>query len=113
MDVEQSSDGRTAYFDVNAEAVRKNREIPDRPIRLTFDKASVKGGSPVWTLESVEELAPGVKSNGVDRDPDKPKRNVPWPDQAEPNGIFSELARIMHQIRRGESTESAQHLVLE
>jgi hypothetical protein len=78
-EIEQSSAGRTAYFDVNAEAVRKNREIPDRPIRVTLGKAGVQGGSPVWTLQSVEELAPGVKSKALDRDPDTPKR-MPWPD---------------------------------
>jgi arylsulfatase A-like enzyme len=81
VDIEQSSEGRTAYFDVNADAVRRNGgEVPERPIRLTFEKASMKGGSPVWRLESIEELAPGVKSKALDRLPESPKRNAPWPD---------------------------------
>src|SRR4029077_18757682 len=32
-DFEESSDGRIVYFDVNADAVRKNGEVPERPIR--------------------------------------------------------------------------------
>jgi len=71
-EIDQSSDGRTAYFDVNADAVRRNGEVPDRPIRVTLGKAGVQGGSPVWTLQSVEELAPGVKSKALDRMPETP-----------------------------------------
>lgn len=78
-EIEQSSDGRTAYFDVNADAVRTNGEVPDRPIRVTLGKAGVQGGSPVWTIQSVEELAPGVKSKALDRMPETPKKNARWP----------------------------------
>jgi hypothetical protein len=80
VDVEQSSDGKTAYFDVNADAVRNNGEVPERPIRLTFDRAGTQSASPVWKLKSVEKLAPGVKSKALDRQPETPKRNAPWPD---------------------------------
>jgi hypothetical protein len=80
VDVEQSSDGKTAYFDVNADAVRKNGEVPERPIRLTFDRAGTRGASPVWKLKSIAELPPGVASKALDRQPETPKRNAPWPD---------------------------------
>lgn len=80
VDIEQSSDGRTAYFDVNADAVRENREVPERPIRLTFERTGTQGASPVWKLQSVAELAPGVASKALDRQPETPKRNAPWPD---------------------------------
>ncbi len=80
VDIEQLSDGKTAYFDVNADAVRKNGEVPERPIRLTFDRVGARGPSPVWKLKSVEGLAPGVKSKALDRQPETPKRNAPWPD---------------------------------
>jgi len=79
-DIEQSSDGKSAYFDVNADAVRNNGEVPERPIRLTFDRAGTQGASPVWKFKSVEELAPGAKSKALDRQPETPKRNAPWPD---------------------------------
>jgi hypothetical protein len=79
VDIERSSDGRTAYFDVNADAVRRNGEVPERPIRLTLERAGMTGGSPVWSLKSVEELAPGVRSKALDRMPETPKRNAPWP----------------------------------
>jgi hypothetical protein len=80
VDIEQSGDGKTAYFDVNADAVRKNGDVPERPIRLTFERAVTSGASPtVWTLKSVAELAPGVKSKALDRQPLTPKRNAPWP----------------------------------
>jgi hypothetical protein len=65
---------------VNAEAVRKNDETPDRPIRLTFENAGVKGGRQVWRLKSVEEVAPGVASRALDRAPEVPKKNAPWPN---------------------------------
>jgi hypothetical protein len=79
-DYEKSSDGRTVLLDVNAEAVRKNGETPDRPIRLTFEYAGVKGNRHVWRLLSVAELAPGVASRALDRLPETPKRNAPWPN---------------------------------
>jgi hypothetical protein len=44
-DIEQSSDGKSAYFDVNADAVRNNGEVPERPIRLTFDRAKRGSGN--------------------------------------------------------------------
>jgi hypothetical protein len=76
-DYERSGDG-TVFVDVNAEAVRKDDEVPDRPIRLTFEPA-VREGRPVWRLKSVAELAPGVASRALDRAQDMPKRNAPWP----------------------------------
>jgi hypothetical protein len=79
VDFEQSSDGKIAYFDVNADAVRRTGEVPERPIRLTFDRVGTAGASPVWKLKSVAELAPGVQSNALDRQPETPKRNAPWP----------------------------------
>jgi FRG domain len=79
VDVERSSDGETAFFDVNADAVRKDGEVPERPIRLTFNKASTDGSSAHWKLKSVVELAPGVKSKALDRQPETPKKNAPWP----------------------------------
>jgi len=78
-DYEKSSDGQTIFLDVNADAVRKNGEMPDRPIRLTFEYAGVRGDKHVWRLKSVEELAPGVASRALDRLPEMPKRNAPWP----------------------------------
>ena len=65
------------YLDVNADAVRKGNEVPDRPIRITFHKIS-DGTSSQWKLKSVEELAPGVKTKALDRHPDTPKVS-PWP----------------------------------
>ncbi len=79
-DYEKSSDGQTISLDVNAEAVRKNDETPDRPIRLTFKYAGVRGNKHVWTLKSVEELAPGVASRALDRLPETPRKNAPWPN---------------------------------
>jgi len=80
VDFEHSNDGQTAFLDVNADAVRKNGEVPDRPIRLTFERAGVKGDRPIWRLKSVVELAPGVKSRALDRQPETSKRNARWPD---------------------------------
>jgi len=80
VDIEQMSGGKTAYFDVNAEAVRINGEVPERPIRLTFDRVGARGASPVWKLKSIAELAPDVKSKSLDRLPETPKRNAPWPN---------------------------------
>ena len=79
VDIEQTSDGKAAYFDVNADAVRKNGEVPERPIRLTFEKAGTSDAALVWNLKSVGELAPGVASKSLDRQPETPKRNAPWP----------------------------------
>ena len=79
-DYDKSSDGQTISLDVNAEAVRKNDETPDRPIRLTFKYAGVRGDRHVWTLKSVEELTPGVASRALDRLPETPKKNAPWPN---------------------------------
>lgn len=78
-DYEKSSDGQTILLDVNADAVRKNGETPDRPIRLTFEYAGVRGDRHVWRLKSVAELAPGVASRALDRLPEMPKKNAPWP----------------------------------
>jgi hypothetical protein len=83
VDLEYSSDGNTAHFDVNADAVRKGGEVPDRPIRLTFDKVPVAGTSdtsPVWRLKSVGELVPGIKSKALPRQPETRKKDAPWPD---------------------------------
>jgi FRG domain-containing protein len=79
VDIEQSGDGKTAYFDVNADAVRKNGDVPERPIRLTFERVGTSGPAPGWNLTSVAELAPGVASKALDRQPETPKRNAPWP----------------------------------
>ena len=78
-DYEKSSDGQTVFVDVNAEAVRKNDVTPDRPIRLTFERSGVTGGRQVWRLKSVAELPLGVSSRAMDRLPETPKRNAPWP----------------------------------
>lgn len=76
---EKGSDGQI-FVDVNAEAVRRtNGEVPDRPIRLTFERAGMRGARLVWRLISVAELAPGVASSAMDRLPETPKRNAPWP----------------------------------
>ena len=80
VDFEKSSDGQTIFLDVNADAVRKNEEVPDRPIRLTFERAGVRSDRPVWRLKSVAELSPGLSSRALDRLPETPKRNAPWPD---------------------------------
>ncbi len=80
MDFENSHDEHTIFFDVNAEAVRHNGEVPDRPIRLTFERAGMRGDRAVWRLKSVAELAPGVVSRALDRQPETPKRNARWPD---------------------------------
>jgi hypothetical protein len=67
----------SAYLDVNAIAVRKGDEVPDRPIRITFRKISY-GHSSRWELESVAELAQGVKSAALDRD-EYTQKISPWP----------------------------------
>jgi hypothetical protein len=78
-DFDKSSDGQTVSLDVNAEAVRKDGTIPDRPIRLTFEYVGVKDARHIWRLRSVAELAQGVASRAVDRSPEVPKKNAPWP----------------------------------
>jgi hypothetical protein len=67
-----------AYLDVNAEAVRKGDEVPERPVRISFHKI-FDGAITRWKLKSVEELAPGVKSKALDRGRDTPKIS-PWPE---------------------------------
>ncbi|MFZ0520218.1 MAG: FRG domain-containing protein [Candidatus Acidiferrales bacterium] len=76
---EKGSDGQI-FLDVNADAVRRNGEVPDRPIRLTFEPAGIRAGRDVWRLKSVAELAPAVVSRALDRMPEMPKRNAPWPN---------------------------------
>ena len=71
-----------AYLDINAEAVRKGNEVPDRPIRITFHKI-FDGTISYWKLKSVEELASGVESKGEDRRQSTPKIS-PWPDKKKP-----------------------------
>jgi hypothetical protein len=76
VDFISESEG-VAYLDVNADAVRKGDEVPERPVRITvhviFDGVSTR-----WKLKSVEELAPGVKSKALDRHQDTPNIS-PWP----------------------------------
>src|ERR1700688_1435200 len=80
-DFAYSTDGQTAFLDVNAEAVRRtNGEVPDRPIRMTLERVGMRGDRPVWRLKSVAELAAGVASRAMDRLPETPKRNAPWPN---------------------------------
>jgi hypothetical protein len=67
-----------AYLDVNADAVRKGDEVPDRPVRITF-RYMFDGTFSHWKLKSVEELAPGVETKCLDRHPDTPKVS-PWPN---------------------------------
>jgi hypothetical protein len=66
-----------AYLDINADAVRKGDEVPDRPVRVMFRKIT-DGPTTRWELESVEELAVGVETKCLDRHPDTPKIS-PWP----------------------------------
>lgn len=80
VDFEKSSDGQTIFLDVNADALRQNGEVPDRPIRLTFERAGMRADRPVWRLRSAAELAPGVPSRALDRLPETPKTNAPWPN---------------------------------
>jgi len=72
-------DQDVAYMDVNAVAVRRGIEVPDRPVRIKFYKISY-GHSSRWELESVAELAPGIRSEASDRDQYTPKIS-PWPDK--------------------------------
>lgn len=68
-----------AYLDVNADAVRKGNEVPDRPVRITFHVVFA-GEFSRWKLKSVEELALGVESKALDRQQETPKIS-PWPDR--------------------------------
>jgi len=68
-----------AYLDVNADAVRKGNEVPNRPVRIMFHKI-FDGVSSRWKLKSVEELAPEIKSKALDRHDLTPKTS-PWPDK--------------------------------
>jgi hypothetical protein len=65
-----------AYLDLDANAVRKRDEVPDRPIRISFSKI-FDGVNIRWTLKCVEELPHGVPSKALDRHPDTPKIS-PW-----------------------------------
>ena len=67
-----------AHLDVDADAVRKDNEVPDRPVRITFHLI-FDGEFSRWKLKSVEELAPGVESKALDRLPETPKIS-PWPN---------------------------------
>jgi len=82
MDYVSETD-EVAYLDINADAVRKGDIVPDRPVRITFQK--IFDGHPSgtlyhWKVKSVEELAPGVQSKCLDRHQDTPKVS-PWPDK--------------------------------
>jgi hypothetical protein len=68
-----------SYLDVNAIAVRRGDEVPDRPLRMTFHKVPI-GSLFRWALDSVEELAPGVETKALDRDRDFPKIS-PWSEK--------------------------------
>jgi hypothetical protein len=69
-------DSAGRYFDVNAGAVRINGEVPDQPIRVTFDWA----GTGLWNPKSAEEIAMGEDTDAEPRG-DMPKRS-PWPKSA-------------------------------
>lgn len=71
-----------AYFDLNADAVRKGDEVPDRPVRITFQRI-FDGVFSRWQLKSVEELAAGIESKALDRHPDTSKVS-PWPRRKSP-----------------------------
>jgi hypothetical protein len=66
-----------AYLDINAIAVRRGEIVPDRPIRITF-RCETNGAFAQWKLLSVVELAVGVPSEALDREPNFPKMS-PWP----------------------------------
>jgi len=70
-----------AYLDVNAIAVRRGNIVPDRPIRITF-RCGTNGVFAQWKLLSVVELAAGVPSKALDREPKFPKIS-PWPEGGE------------------------------
>ncbi len=70
-----------AYLDINAMAVRRGNIVPERPIRITF-RCETDGVSSQWRLLSVLELARGVPSKALDREPNFPKVS-PWPNGGE------------------------------
>jgi hypothetical protein len=47
------------YLDVQAEAVRVGKEVPDRPLRMTFRAINT---APGWRLASIEPIALGVQT---------------------------------------------------
>jgi hypothetical protein len=66
----------SAYLDINADAVRKGDEVPDRPIRISFVRQRKR--QPLkWKLKAVEELEPGIPSKALDRQ--MMVENSPWP----------------------------------
>jgi hypothetical protein len=73
-----------AYLDIHADAVRNGDVVPDRPVRITFQKIEVGNGPGGalyrWKVKSVEELVPGVASKCLDRQPGTPKVS-PWPEK--------------------------------
>jgi hypothetical protein len=75
VDYVQETDA-LAYLDINADAVRKGDEVPDRPVRITLQK-TFDGTFTRWKLKSVEELTPGIRSKCMDRHQDTPKIS-PW-----------------------------------
>jgi hypothetical protein len=70
-----------AYLDISAIAVRRGDIVPDRPIRLTF-RCETNGVFAQWKLLSVAELAAGVPSKALDREPNFPKISR-WPKGGE------------------------------
>ena len=66
-----------AYLDINADAVRKGDEVPNRPVRLTFGRITDQP-FPRWELKSIEELGPGIATKALDRHKDTSKIS-PWP----------------------------------
>jgi hypothetical protein len=66
------------YIDINADAIRKGNEVPDRPVRIRFQKISY-GHSSHWELESVAELPAGVQTKACNRSEGLPKIS-PWPE---------------------------------
>jgi hypothetical protein len=87
-----------SYLDINAIAVRRGDEVPDRPLRMTFHKVS-KGSLFRWTLESVEELAPGVETKALDREAETPKFS-PWLDKNLEPGGTCECGSVLQALER-------------
>ena len=73
-----SSNKESAFLDINADAVRRDGKVPERPIRLKFYLAVHANGSVLWELEFVRELSCGEESKCLDRNPNTPKENAPW-----------------------------------
>jgi hypothetical protein len=67
-----------AYLDVNAEAVRKGDEVPDRPVRISFHKI-FDGAVTSWRLKSVESwrqesiARPSIEIRTLPRSPHGPR----------------------------------------